>query len=199
MSKDVLDKVYEPFYTTKPKGIGTGLGLSTVHGIVTQAGGHIEIDTREGAGTTFRIFLPATNDEPIETEDAEEIGGGPGTQTVLLCEDQEVVRKMTARILENNGYTVLQARNGANALEVMRGNQQRIDLLLSDVVMPHMSGMELGRRVADAFPEVRILYMSGYSNELVSARRLDRETPPVIAKPFAPETLLSRVREALEA
>jgi PAS domain S-box-containing protein len=197
MTEEIRERAFEPFFTTKDH--GTGLGLSTVYGTVTQAGGQLAVRSEPGRGTTFTIYLPAAS-WPVTVD------GGPGqpfappggSESVLLVEDEDVVRELAARILEGAGYRVLQADSGDAALEFAGRPDERIDLVLTDVVMPGMNGRELAERLAPARPDARVLFMSGYADDTVLARGIPggRE---LLAKPFTPETLLREVRRALDA
>lgn len=192
MSSDVLDRIFEPFFTTKEKGKGTGLGLSTVYGIVHQSGGVVSAESEVGRGTTFRILLPAAP-ESAEADSAspQPSGEHPGTGTILLAEDEEGVRRFVCSVLRSNGYRVLEAGTGREALEVAERHEGPIHLLLTDVVMPEMGGVELRERFSKARPGVTVLMMSGYADRPLP------DGPKLLVKPFTPGVLLARVREAL--
>lgn len=192
MPDPVAAKVFEPFFTTKPAGKGTGLGLATALGIIQQAGGTITLRTKEGEGTTFRVLLPAT-DEKEGHFDVPDVRPEGGRETVLVVEDERLVRELTRRILSDAGYTVLDASNGAEAIRVAAAHGSDIHLLLTDVVMPGMSGRQLARQLVESRPALRVLYTSAYFDEMVGGGA----EADVVAKPFQRETLLQRVRLAL--
>jgi len=194
MSDEVRAHVFEPFFTTKKTGKGTGLGLSTVYGIVTQSGGIVRFTTALGEGTRFEVFLPRVERPPVLAGTPPPVVSARGDMTtILLCEDEDAVRNLVRRILEQAGYHVLLARNGAEALELCQRADLSIDLLLTDAVMPVMSGPELLRRVMVLRPELRLMIMSGYSD------RPAVSGIPFIAKPFTPVELEKQVRQALDA
>jgi two-component system cell cycle sensor histidine kinase/response regulator CckA len=199
MDPETMGRVFEPFYTTKEVGKGTGLGLSTVYGIVKQSGGFISVDSEVGRGTTFKIYLPQVDDEASEIAARPTLSALlPGKETVLLVEDDNQVRSIAAITLEMSGYDVLAAANGEEALLLCEGYNGKIDLLLTDVVMPRMSGQELSNRLLKLRPETRVLYMSGYSeNEIIHHGVMAKPTD-FIEKPFSPETLTRTIREALD-
>jgi two-component system cell cycle sensor histidine kinase/response regulator CckA len=192
-------RIFEPFFTTKPVGQGTGLGLSTVYGIVKQSDGFIWCYSEPGQGTTFKIYLPhagqRVHDAPVLRPPVQLRGGN---ETILVVEDEEVVRALACRGLREQGYTVLEAKHGLEALEQVGRNDGSIDLVISDVVMPELSGRELGARLADIRPELPILYMSGYTGEDVIQRGLLDPGVPFQQKPFTPEGLARKVRELLD-
>ena len=202
MAADVRDRIFEPFYTTKPPGEGTGLGLSTVYAIVTQGGGTIHVESEPGEGTAFHLCFPAAR---TGNADAEEEGShdpvARGRGTVLVAEDEEGVRDVVRRVLERGGYRVLTAADGAEALEVLEAARQAdepLDLLLTDVVMPGMNGLDLADRISEAHPGLPVLFMSGY-NESEALRKRTSEDPEVfLAKPFSPDELLERVCARIE-
>ncbi len=198
----IRDQIFEPFFTTKPRGKGSGLGLSTVYGIVRQSGGQIVVDSSRGRGSRFRIFLPrVTEEQPPSSEPRETVTGLPGgSETVFLVEDEPAVRDFLRGLLERLGYSVLTASDGEEALEVAARSERPIDLLLSDVVMPRMNGVELARRLAYARPGLRVLLMSGYTEK---PEPLADDAPGAgdidfLHKPFSSGALAQRLRELLE-
>jgi CheY-like chemotaxis protein len=200
MDKATQSMIFEPFFTTKERGKGTGLGLSTVYGIVNQSGGSIRVDSRPEQGTVFEVFLPrvAEAHTPVSTKDqfSERL---EGSETVLLVEDDEAVRKLARGILDRYGYRVLEAGNPEEALVVVRGHSGSIDLLLTDVIMPGMSGRELAERVLSSQTDIKILYMSGYTGEAIARHGILEEGVEFIPKPFTPEGIVHKVREVLDA
>jgi CheY-like chemotaxis protein len=191
-----LPRIFEPFFTTKTDGLGTGLGLSTVYGIVAQSGGGIEVRSEAGAGTTFVVYLPAADDHADEVEDDPVAQRLPaGSETVLLVEDEEPVRELVRRVLEDAGYRVLAASRPSEAQRLAAGSE--VDLLLTDVVMPEMSGYELATRVRLARPTARTLFMSGYAHSVLGE---SNELPEgeLLRKPFSPEQLTAAVRAVLD-
>ncbi|HZU37451.1 MAG TPA: response regulator, partial [Gemmataceae bacterium] len=198
MTPETKVRVFEPFFTTKEVGKGTGLGLATVYGIVQQSRGYIVLDSTLGAGTTFRIYLPAAT-KPVAP--AEPPPNPPntlvGTETVLLVEDGESVRAMTRRILQSYQYNVLEAADGKQALDVAAQCTGRIHLMLTDVVMPHLSGPQLAEYLAPRRPDMKILYMSGYTDDAMVRHRVVDSGIPFLQKPFTPAALAKKVREVL--
>jgi PAS domain S-box-containing protein len=190
--------LFEPFFTTKEQGKGTGLGLSTVYGIVKQSGGNIWVYSEPGGGTTFKIYLPRV-DEPLEplAPARKPLESVRGSETILLVEDEDPVRELARRVLENSGYTVLAAANGVEALKVAGEHAGVIHLMVSDVVMPEMSGRELARRAAVLRPDMKVLYSSGYSDKAVFQHGVLAPGAAFIEKPFTPEGLVRKVREVL--
>jgi CheY-like chemotaxis protein len=193
-------RIFEPFFTTKESGKGTGLGLSTVYGIVEQSGGHIAVESAPGQGATFTIYLPRYLG-PSEAAagsrfDRRTLPGGD--ETLLLVEDEAAVRSSARRLLERHGYTVLEARHGADALRIVEENAHRIDLVLTDLVMPEMGGRELVERLRARHPRLKVLYMSGYSDKAITP---DGILPPgtgFVEKPFSVDQLMQRLREILD-
>ncbi len=198
MDAATLLRVFEPFFTTKPKGQGTGLGLATVYGIVNQAGGDISIYSELGVGTRAHVLLPASDEAPSRPA-AVTPPRERASATVLVVEDADDLREITELILTKNGYRVITAPNGVAALDVVKNQPDVIDLLLTDVVMPHMQGPELVKRVAALRPEIRVLYMSGYAQPIVSAGGILEEGVLLLEKPFTEPVLLAKVEQALRA
>lgn len=199
MGDEVAAQVFDPFFTTRKEAGGTGLGLATVYGIVKEAGGHIEIYTEPGHGTAFKVYLPALIDEveadASESRHTEEAAG----QTILLAEDEESVRKLAKRILTESGYKVLVAVDGQGALELAAEHDGEIDLLLTDVVMPRISGPQLAAKLRELRPQVRTLFMSGYTGEVISRHGALEEGVALIEKPFDAKGLLHAISNALHS
>jgi CheY-like chemotaxis protein len=199
MDREVVARVFEPFFTTKEKGKGTGLGMATVFGIVQQSGGCIHVYSEPGHGTMFKIYLPAVAGPILSAGDTATRLGIRGTETVLLVEDDERIRELALSTLERFGYTMLTAANGKEALRVAADHRGAIDLLLTDVVIPTVSGPELAKRIQVLFPEVRVLFMSGYTDDAVIRLGLLQGTVSFIQKPFGQVDLARKVREVLDA
>jgi two-component system, cell cycle sensor histidine kinase and response regulator CckA len=198
MSAETLEHVFEPFFTTKAVGAGTGLGLATVHGIVTQSGGEIHVYSEPDLGTSFKVYLPITGATPEQAEhDAPDGDRLRGTETVLLCEDEEGVRHLVEHVLTTHGYRVLAAGGPLQALELAA--EHPVDLLVSDVIMPDLSGPELARRLESLRPGVRTLFMSGYTAETVRGRGRLPADSAFLEKPFDQLSLLRSVRGLLDA
>ncbi len=200
MDDATVSRIFEPFFTTKEVGHGTGLGLSTVYGIAKQSGGFITVRTRLGMGTTFELYLPALVEErPEESTFASALGRRGGTETILLVEDSDAVRTLADNVLRRLGYTVLAARDGEEALALSKRHASRIDLVLTDVVMPRMSGRELAALVTAQRPGVRILYMSGYTDDVIIQKGLHDPSASFMEKPFTTASLAERVRQRLDS
>ena len=198
MPPEVLAHVFEPFFTTKGQGGRAGLGLATVYGIVRQSGGHVAVESAPGRGTTFRVYLPrAEEDAPAPRPVPAPAGAGSGT--ILVVEDEESVLGLAVRILKERGYSVLPARQAGEALDLCRAHAGTIQLLLTDVVMPGMSGPELAREVEALRPGIRILFMSGYTDSPLVREAAARDGTALLPKPFSPDELLHKVRERLGA
>jgi PAS domain S-box-containing protein len=199
MTEEVRAHLFEPFYTTKDVGKGTGLGLATAYGIVQQSGGNISVISQPGQGSTFIVDLPLVRGEPVPVEPATAFVPRGGTETILLVEDEEAVRSLTRRVLELQGYHVLSAASGETALELSRSHQARIHLLLTDVVMPGISGPKLAELLVAERQGLRLIYMSGYAATMLERGiQLSPETA-FLQKPFTTEQLMRRVREVLDA
>jgi signal transduction histidine kinase len=200
MDPETVRHIFEPFFTTKEVGKGTGLGLSTVYGIVKQSGGFVSVDSEVGRGTTFRIYLPQVEEEVSEIETRPRLSALlPGKETVLLVEDDTQVRSIAAMALEMSGYDVLTAADGAEALLLCERFDNKIDLLLTDMVMPRMGGQELSNRLLKLRPGTRVLYMSGYSENAIVHHGAMEEGSDFIEKPFSVEDLTRKTREVLGA
>jgi two-component system cell cycle sensor histidine kinase/response regulator CckA len=199
MDQATLARIFEPFFTTKDRGKGTGLGLSTVFGIMQQSGGSVWVDSEVGRGTTFRIYLPCV-DAPIDAARAFEAPTDlRGTETILLVEDDDQVRAVALAILRKSGYHVIDARNAGEALLRSERHPSAIHLLLTDVVMPEMSGPELAKRLTGTRPEMKVLCMSGYTDDSIVRHGVLEAHLPFLQKPITPAALTTRVREVLEA
>ncbi|HEV8370231.1 MAG TPA: PAS domain S-box protein [Pyrinomonadaceae bacterium] len=199
MDKGTQSHVFEPFFTTKPAGKGTGLGLSTVYGIVKQSGGYVWVYSEVGNGTVFKIYLPrVTSKHHIEKPKSLVVNTSYGKERILLVEDEEIVRRMARMILENHGYSVLEALDVKDALRICLEKGKTIDLLLTDVIMPGMSGRVLSERIADLLPDLPVLYMSGYTDDAIVRNGILDEGICFLQKPFTRESLLAKVREALK-
>jgi CheY-like chemotaxis protein len=200
MDSSTLAQVFQPFVTTKAVGVGTGLGLSTVYGIVKQSGGFVWVESDQGSGTAFTVCLPEVSGgvaESAQDAPAEPIAQGYGG-TVLILEDEDVVRELAARILLENGYRVVEARNGSEALAALRDRAARPKLLLTDVIVPDMGTAELERRVHALRPDLSILYMSGYPRGDILQRGLLLDDQPFLQKPFTREDLTGAVGRAIQ-
>ena len=192
-------RIFEPFFTTKEKGKGTGLGLSIVYGIVKQNGGEVRVYSEPGHGATFKIYLPAIEGAAEEARVEVSRRTASATGTILLVEDEDQVRKLAHTILKKQGYEVLVAAGGAEAEKLLQEHPGGIDLLLTDVVMPGMGGVELAARIMAARPGIKVLYMSGYTDSGIVQQGFLREDTPYIQKPFTSAGLGRKVREVLEA
>jgi len=199
MGDEIRAHLFEPFFTTKPRGKGTGLGLATVYGIVRQSGGYIAVDSAPGRGATFRIYLPRV-DAPLDPTGRPGRVRAPavGSETILLTEDEPLVRTLARKVLELARYRVLVAASGAEALALAERHEGPIHLLLTDVVMPEMSGRELAHRLASLRPDARVLYMSGYADEAIAQHGVLDPGTAFLQKPFTPDGLARKVREVLD-
>jgi PAS domain S-box len=198
MTPEVIARIFEPFFTTKELGKGTGLGLATVYGIVKQNGGHILVYSEPGHGTTFKIYLPSAEHKlDLPSKPAVQAEIPRRGNTILLVEDDEMMRSLTRQLLEQHGYTVIEANDGQSALSQMESNDQSIDLLLTDVVMRHVSGPELAERLSAARPTLKVIYMSGYTGEMMANREGLTAGVTLIEKPFTRHTLLNTIHTTL--
>ena len=203
LDDEVRDRIFEPFFTTKELGKGTGLGLASVYGVVKQTGGYIWVSGSPGGGTTFQIYLPCAEVEESEEASAVDSGNGAegpfsGSETVLLVEDEDGVRAVARRSLERYGYRVLEAEDGAEALQVFERNRDEVDLLLTDVVMPRLNGPDLCELLRNSHPSLPVLYMSGYPARDGERTPFDVGSEPIVQKPFTAEGLAREVRTALD-
>jgi two-component system cell cycle sensor histidine kinase/response regulator CckA len=199
MTKEVQQRLFEPFYTTKGPGKGTGLGLATVHGIVKQSGGDVYVYSELDHGTTFKVYFPRlTKTEPVPTPAENRAITPSGSETVLLAEDDEAIRTLGARVLGSLGYNVLVARTGGEALRIVAEYAGPIDLIATDVVMPEMNGSQLVERVLEARPDIRVLFMSGYTDDEVMRRGVIDGQTAFLQKPFTPDLLAHKVRQVLD-
>jgi two-component system cell cycle sensor histidine kinase/response regulator CckA len=199
MDAEVMSHIFEPFFSTKERSKGIGLGLSIIYGIVKQSGGHIFVTSKPRRGTTFNVYLPRAD------ERADVVEAGPasaaqlrGTETVLLVEDEETVRKLVRNVLQASGYTIIEAANGRQALEICRSHEGTIHLAITDVVMPQMSGRELIERLAPQRPRMKVLYISGYTDDAIVEHGILDSATHFLQKPFTPAALTRKVREVLD-
>ena len=198
MPPEVMAHLFEPFFTTKEQGKGTGLGLATVHGVVAQAGGHLHVESEPGAGTAFHLWLPRTVALPPAPAPAGPRPSGRGTETVLVVEDDPQVRQVTLKALRAAGYQVLAAERGEEALALLHGHQGQVDLVVSDVVMPGMSGREVADALRVLRPGLQVLFVSGYTQDAIAHHGVLEDGVELLEKPFTPATLLARVRALLD-
>jgi hypothetical protein len=198
MDKKTLEHAFEPFFTTKARGHGTGLGLATIYGIVTQAGGRVDVYSELGMGTRVSVLFPAADQSQVIVEPAETAPLPTPTETVLVVEDSDDLREIVDRILSKSGYQVIVAANGPDAIKVAHDYAGRIDLVLTDLIMPLMLGSELAPRLVATRPDMRVLYMSGFAQPALGSAGTLSPDVALLDKPFTEPTLLARVRKVLE-
>jgi len=199
IDKETIPHIFEPYFTTKEVGKGTGLGLATVYGIIRQSGGDVRVESEPGKGSTFTILLPRTSEvESVEEDIVMAQETSRGRETILLVEDEEPVRKLLRETLEEAGYTVLEAPDGGEALALLSRPVQTIHLILSDVVMPKMGGRELADQVASLHPEIKVLLISGYPETALGQQDETGGGLPFLFKPFTPHNLTNKVRIVLD-
>ena len=199
MDKETQEHIFEPFYTTKEQGKGTGLGLSTVYGIVKQNKGFIWVYSEPEQGTTFKVYLPRV-ERDVQAEEKERtcVEYLGGSETVLIVEDDDSLRNFAQKALQQHGYRTLAAENGEEALKVGKEHDGQIDLMLTDVVMPKMSGREVAERLQPLYPQMKVIYMSGYTDNAIAHHGVLAPGLNFLEKPFAPEGLSRKVREVLD-
>jgi CheY-like chemotaxis protein len=200
MDAETQMRIFEPFFTTKAMGKGTGLGLATVYGIVKQSGGHIWVYSELRKGTTFKVYFPQVEGMAVNViQPGAQCGDSRGTETVLVAEDEDSIRQLVRDVLTSKGYLVLEAKSGAEALAASHAHSGTIHLVLTDVVLPQMSGPDLAEQWALQRPETKIIYMSGYTNNAICDHGLLDKNLAFIEKPFTPQNLVKKVREVLDA
>jgi two-component system cell cycle sensor histidine kinase/response regulator CckA len=200
MSEEVKAHLFEPFYTTKEKGRGTGLGLATIYGAVKQSGGSIEVYSEQGKGTVFKIYLPAIEEIPQKLEIAKPISSSmlKGEETILLVEDERIVRELAAKMLKRLNYNILPASNGTEALEIAKNYSGIIDLLITDVVMPGMNGRQLAERLLKIRPDIKVLFTSGYTENAIAHHGIIEKDLSFIGKPYSTRELAQKIRQLLD-
>jgi CheY-like chemotaxis protein len=198
MDTTIKEKIFEPFFTTKEPGKGTGLGLAIVYGIIKQHNGYIEVSSKQGAGSDFTLYLPLAGGEETARDTVPPTDLKTGTETILIAEDDDDVRRLDRELLEECGYEVLEAANGSEALAVYLDNREKIDLVIFDVIMPKMNGREVYEEIRKICPDIRALFTSGYTGDILGgAAGIDPEFD-FIAKPLTPDEFLGKVREVLD-
>jgi CheY-like chemotaxis protein len=200
MPPEVIARAFEPFFTTKGKGAGTGLGLATVYGIVTESGGDVQITSQQGVGTCFTVLLPATDEAvPTDAAAAPAVRRRGGGETVLVCEDEPAIREVTRRILARHGYLVILADDGMDAIRRAGEHDGPLHLLLTDVVMPQVLGRDVAEAVRAVRQQTKVLYMSGYARPVLAGNGTLDGGVNLLKKPFSEEVLLTAVREVLDS
>jgi two-component system cell cycle sensor histidine kinase/response regulator CckA len=199
MTDEVKSHIFEPFFTTKDRGKGTGLGLSTVYGIVKQSGGDIRVESSPNQGSTFRLYFPRADEPAKDVRPITISKRKAGSETVLLVDDNDVVRSAIKGCLQMNGYTVLEARHGQEALKVWDSHNDPIHLLITDVVMPFMNGQQLAQILNSRYPDLKILFLSGYSGEEIMPQQVTIPGAEFLNKPISMEILMRKIRELLDS
>lgn len=198
MDERTRERIFDPFFTTKEMGKGTGLGLASAYGLIKQHKGFIEVESKPGLGTSFNIYFPALKSgDPKKSAHAEEVLKG-GTESILVAEDDDIIRALTSSILREFGYTVMLAKDGNDAINVFRENQDRISLLLLDVIMPRKNGKDAYEEIRMMRPGIKVLFISGYSADMISQEGILEKGLSFISKPVSPSELLRKVREVLD-
>lgn len=198
MDREILTHIFEPFFTTKKAGEGTGLGLSMVYGIVKQHNGLVHAYSEAGKGSTFKVYLPISDHLAHEVDEKVYESAPRGTETILLAEDEELVRDLAAQILRSAGYTVIPARDGEEAMQLFEKHGDKIDLALLDVVMPRLGGRDVQKQIHDRHPRIRFLFASGYSANAIHTNFVLNQGMHFIQKPYPRSLLLKKIREALD-
>lgn len=200
MDEETQKNIFDPFFTTKAEGQGTGLGLATAYGIIKQHGGHVEVQSEQDKGTTFEIYFPMVQEKAEPLSRTSTFGYLPqGDETVLIVEDEPMVRNIAIKILKRLGYNIISAEDGLNALGIVRNSTVSIDLLLTDIVMPKMNGRELAEELQKDYPQMKVLFTSGYTKEVIASHGILEEGINFISKPYTPQALAKRVREVLKS
>jgi two-component system, cell cycle sensor histidine kinase and response regulator CckA len=198
MPPELKARIFEPFFTTKDVGKGTGLGLAVVHGIVTQSGGNIEVYSEVGIGTTFKIYLPAVQEQVSRPSHQEPEPVSHGSETILLVEDEDTVREFGSLVLQGLGYKVLAAPGSVAAIRLMESRQEKVDLLVTDVVMPEMGGRKLAEALRSQDPGLKVLFMSGYTDDAIIRHGVLDADVAFLQKPYRPDSLAKKVRDVLD-
>jgi CheY-like chemotaxis protein len=198
IAQEIRGKIFDPFFTTKEVGKGTGLGLSMVYGIIKKHNGYINLFSEIGKGTTFKIYLPLTDDTQSEVSEIVREELPRGKETILLAEDDTAILEMIKVYLENNGYTVCTASDGAEAIKMFQENQESIDLVLTDVIMPKLNGRDLYERIRSLKPRIPVIYMSGYPADLISEQGAAGDSFKYLSKPINPDALLKKIHDVLQ-
>jgi two-component system, cell cycle sensor histidine kinase and response regulator CckA len=199
MTPDVRGQIFKPFFTTKGPVNGTGLGLSTVFGIVHAARGFITVNSEPAVGSTFTVYLPPVTAEATPPASMAKVAVAPGTETILLVEDDNNVRTLGARGLRRHGYTVVLARHAADAMKIVAGRRGKIDLLLTDIILPGANGRELAEQLVQSISDLKVLYTSGYTDSVATLQAIRTSSADFIQKPYTPDSLARKVRQVLDA
>jgi CheY-like chemotaxis protein len=197
MDAETQQRIFEPFFTTKEKGKGTGLGLATVYGIVKQSGGFIWVYSEPGQGSIFKVYLPAVSEAALPSQSSSRLSAAGGSETILLVEDEPSLRTLARKVLESSGYRILEAATGEEALRFLEGIEEPAHLLLTDLVLPDMTGTTLSERILRRWPQTKVLYVSGYTESVIVHRGVLDPGKSFLQKPYSKEVLLNRIRELL--